>query len=194
MSSDRKKPLSNHLSLVPPQEPSARSDAEASAAGTTPAGQEQTPAPEFRAHETDSTKALATRDDSAPGNALALTDLPEHTREVMKKGSKSFSLAALLFDKESREGAQYLYAWCRTCDDEIDNETDPAKQIEKLNLLREKTARAFADQPVNDPAFQAFRELCRKYKIEEAHPQELLEGMRMDVEGSRIRNDEDLIL
>lgn len=112
----------------------------------------------------------------------------------MKKGSKSFSLAALLFDRDSREGAELLYSWCRNVDDEIDNISDPALQLERLKLLRQKTAHAFADQPVNDPAFMAFRELCRRYAIDEAHAQALLEGMRMDVEGSHIRNDDDLVL
>jgi 15-cis-phytoene synthase len=121
-------------------------------------------------------------------------ELAAHTRAVMKKGSKSFSLAALLFDKKSREAAQYLYAWCRTCDDEIDNETDPLKALDRLQTLRLKTTRAFRDQPVQDPAFEAFRELCRTYEIEEVHPQQLLEGMRMDVEGAIIRNDDDLTL
>ncbi len=131
---------------------------------------------------------------SASLELKAQDSLPDHTRAVMKKGSKSFSLAALLFDRATREGAQYLYAWCRTCDDEIDNETDPTRALERLNALRAKTARAFQDLPVDDPAFEAFRSLCRTYSIDEQHAHELLEGMRMDVEGAKIRNDEDLLL
>lgn len=41
-------------------------------------------------------------------------------REIITKGSKSFSLAAKLFDPQTRAAAIFLYGWCRYCDDQVD--------------------------------------------------------------------------
>jgi len=120
--------------------------------------------------------------------------LAAETRAIMKKGSKTFSFAALLFDRECREGAQLLYTWCRACDDAVDNEPNPERALAKLTELREKTKRAFEGIPSNDLTFEAFSLLNRKHGIEENHAQALLDGMQMDVEGARIRDDETLDL
>jgi phytoene desaturase len=61
------------------------------------------------------TAALAaTRAASAPESAVA------HCREMITKGSKSFSWASRLFGNETRDAAFSLYGWCRYCDDQID--------------------------------------------------------------------------
>lgn len=120
--------------------------------------------------------------------------LSNETRAIMKKGSKTFSLAALLFDRESREGAQLLYTWCRACDDAVDNEPNQQKALAKLQLLRHATHEAFRGRKGQDLTFTAFELLSRKHGIEEEHAQALLDGMQSDVEGARIKNDQDLQL
>jgi phytoene synthase len=114
----------------------------------------------------------------------------------MKKGSKTFSFAAKLFNRDSREGAEFLYTWCRACDDAVDNEPNPQRALEKLKTLRENTSRAFRDASTNDLdlTFTAFSILNRRHGIEEAHAQALLDGMQMDVEGAVIPDDETLRL
>ena len=42
--------------------------------------------------------------------------------EAIQKGSKSFALASRLFDGGTRDRATLLYAWCRHCDDVIDDQ------------------------------------------------------------------------
>ena len=46
----------------------------------------------------------------------------EHSRQLIEKGSKSFAGAARLFDDDTRASAYMLYAWCRHCDDVIDDQ------------------------------------------------------------------------
>jgi len=41
--------------------------------------------------------------------------------KIISKGSKSFALAARVFDKKTRDAAYSLYGWCRHCDDAIDD-------------------------------------------------------------------------
>ena len=50
-----------------------------------------------------------------------MDQLVEHGQSVIEKGSKSFAAAARLFDPDTRAGAYLLYAWCRHCDDVIDD-------------------------------------------------------------------------
>lgn len=120
--------------------------------------------------------------------------LANETRAIMKKGSKTFSFAARLFNRDSREGAELLYTWCRACDDAVDNEPNPQRALEKLQVLRENTSRAFRGEPTSDLTFTAFSLLNRRHGIEEAHAQALLDGMQMDVEGADIPDDETLRL
>ncbi len=110
-------------------------------------------------------------------------DLAIHCRETMQAGSKSFSLAALLFDREHREAARYLYSWCRFCDDAVDSAASNSQAEIQLSELIRLTRMALDSGPVEHAAFEAFRELCKTYQIPELYPLELLEGMRMDVEG-----------
>jgi phytoene synthase len=123
-----------------------------------------------------------------------MKNVASETRAIMKKGSKTFSFAAILFDRQSREGAQLLYTWCRACDDAVDNEPDRQKALVKLQGLRENTARAFRGEDSNDLTFTAFSLLHLKHGIEESHAQALLDGMQMDVEGAHIPDDDTLKL
>jgi phytoene synthase len=113
--------------------------------------------------------------------------------EVIQAGSKSFATASNLFDAETRESARLLYAWCRHCDDCIDGQDlghgqavpgtlDPGAE---LALLRAQTADALQGKPTSHPAFAALQMLVRKHAIPVAHPQALLDGFQMDVEGRR---------
>lgn len=114
----------------------------------------------------------------------------------MKKGSKTFSLAALLFDRSSREGAELLYTWCRACDDAVDNEPNAALALAKLKDLRALTGAAFnpSAASTDDLTFRSFRLLNERHGINEDHATALLDGMQMDVEGALIHDDRDLEL
>ncbi|MCJ7754949.1 MAG: squalene/phytoene synthase family protein, partial [Thermoanaerobaculales bacterium] len=51
-----------------------------------------------------------------------MDQLVEHGQSVIEKGSKSFAAAARIFDPQTRAGAYMLYAWCRHCDDQTDDQ------------------------------------------------------------------------
>jgi phytoene/squalene synthetase len=65
----------------------------------------------------------------------------EECRWMITKGSKSFSLAARLFDRETRDAAFFLYGWCRYCDDQVDEagREESSEQLEqRLRALRNR--------------------------------------------------------
>jgi phytoene synthase len=131
--------------------------------------------------------------DMPPEVAAALAQC----RWMIAKGSKSFSLAARLFDPDTRAAAFFLYGWCRYCDDQID---DAAKQMTRpemearLQALREATCSAFSDVAQREPVFTALQYIVRRYAIPAHYPIELIEGMAMDVRGTRYPTLDDLLL
>lgn len=124
------------------------------------------------------------------------------SREMMRKGSRSFALASRLFAPATRDDAWMLYAWCRHCDDAIDGQElgmaatglpvgDPAAI---LRHLRAETLRALDGEPVVEPAFQAAQRVFRAHGIPACHALELLAGFEMDVTGYRYRSFDETLL
>jgi phytoene synthase len=118
-------------------------------------------------------------------------------RWMIRKGSKSFSLAARLFDPATRDAAFFLYGWCRYCDDQVDGlgaAANPAVLHNRLAALRARTAAAFASEPVEEPVFIALQYIARRYAIPSHYATELIEGMAMDVNATRYRSFAELVL
>ncbi|MDR5886498.1 15-cis-phytoene synthase CrtB [Vreelandella janggokensis] len=119
-----------------------------------------------------------------------MTDkLGQHAAQTIAVGSKSFATAAKLFDPATRRSALMLYAWCRHCDDVIDDqqlgfraqETTGESSETRLNELRHLTRRAYAGEPMQSPAFAAFQEVALDHGIPERYPLAHLDGFAMDV-------------
>jgi phytoene desaturase len=116
------------------------------------------------------------------------------SREMISRGSKSFSLASQLFVNEKRDAAHCLYGWCRYCDDQIDIE-DPKTAGRRLENLIQQTKNAYSKEPVdfNNPVFQAMSIIVKKYNIPMQYPLDLLQGMQMDVEKREYETIDDLL-
>lgn len=115
--------------------------------------------------------------------------LLESARQAIAQGSRSFALAARLFDGPTRDRATLLYAWCRHCDDVIDGQYlgEGAHEwggtpAERLAMLRTETRQAMQGGPVSHPAFAALARVAGETALSVRHAEDLLEGFRMDVE------------
>jgi phytoene synthase len=123
-------------------------------------------------------------------SAISYEEALENCRSALRQGSKSFSLAARLFNRDIQNAVMSLYGWCRHCDDEIDGSTlgfqnsSPALQnnqaSDRLARLKDLTQRAYSGEPMTHPVFVAFQHVVKKYDIPLFYPMELLEGMGMD--------------
>jgi phytoene synthase len=117
--------------------------------------------------------------------------LADHGQEVIEKGSKSFAAAARLFAPATRDGAYMLYAWCRYCDDQTDDQelgfgASPLARDEaraRVDRLREMTLSAVAGEPTGDPVFAGLQRVVASAQIPHRYPLEHLDGFVMDVEG-----------
>jgi phytoene synthase len=126
--------------------------------------------------------------------------LLQSAQDAIRQGSKSFALASRLFDGATRDRATLLYAWCRHCDDVIDDQVlgegrhdwggTPA---ERLAMLRRLTDEALAGAETGEPAFDALGRVAKEVLLPPRYAHDLIEGFRMDVEWQPVRNADDLL-
>jgi len=119
---------------------------------------------------------------------------PLRDSDVIRHHSQSFSLAARLLPKEVRGDVEKLYAWCRWCDNAVDDA--PSREIaeNQLQRLRADVELIYDGQkPVHD-ASSWLADLASRYAIPKEHPLDLLAGMEMDLAHRPIRSQDDLLL
>lgn len=127
--------------------------------------------------------------------------LLHHATQTMAAGSKSFATASKLFDPQTRRSALMLYAWCRHCDDVTDGQTlgfastagDLPPAEARLAMLQTQTRRAYAGEPMTEPAFAAFQEVALAHAIPQRQAFDHLEGFAMDVRDEAYETLEDTL-
>ena len=91
-------------------------------------------------------------------------NLITYCRQKMKKGSKSFFLANLLFPNKTRDHVFLLYSWCRYCDNQVDEAPDLATGKVRLEKLRQETIDAYHGI-FHQPIMEAFYHIFSTYQI-----------------------------
>ncbi len=121
-----------------------------------------------------------------------MTELLTHSHKAIQTGSHSFAMAARLFPRTMRRDAHLLYAWCRFCDDLIDEQdhgrgTQPhtASLGDRMAWLEAETEQVLAGHNSDHPAFAALSAIMQRHPIPHRYPRDLLHGFRMDVENRR---------
>ncbi len=131
-------------------------------------------------------------------------ELVTHAQQAIGRGSKSFSAASRLFDRETRERVWLLYAWCRACDDLADAQDfggplgvgelgSQAGAPERVAIIREKTAQALAGEPTGDPAFDGLGVVARECGITQDHCDDVIAGFVLDAADWRPRSEGDMM-
>ncbi|MEN3793472.1 phytoene/squalene synthase family protein [Fulvimarina sp. MAC3] len=118
--------------------------------------------------------------------------LAAEAEATIAKGSKSFAAAARLFDRETRASALMLYAWCRYCDDVVDDQilgfrrpghVSEADEHARLKEIEDKTLAAVRGRSTGEAPFDAIGDVALRHDLPESLLMAHLEGFRMDVEG-----------
>lgn len=112
-------------------------------------------------------------------------------KEIIFKGSRSFSLASLFFSRNEKICSWKLYSWCRYCDDLIDEVNDEFVLNQNLQNLRSETSSLIHHRP--DNFFMAgMYDVVQEFSLPLKYPMDLLRGMEMDVSGQRFQTLQDL--
>lgn len=139
------------------------------------------------------------------GGGRSRAALVQRARESIARGSKSFTVASWLFDKDTRERSHLLYAWCRRCDDIADGQEYGFRgEAEELNLskasardrveaIRVLTHRALDGQPTADLAFDALGLVASETGITREMCDDVIDGFALDAAGWTPRTEADLM-
>jgi phytoene synthase len=112
-------------------------------------------------------------------------------KAITKQYARTFYLASHFLDKDRRLAAYSLYAVCRFSDEAVDSLTS-ATSLENLNDLKAKIDASYLSSGIQEPLLLAFRYTVNKYAIPQACFDELISGMRMDLEKKRYKNFSEL--
>jgi phytoene synthase len=120
--------------------------------------------------------------------------------QTIARGSKSFALAARLFEPAVRARALLLYAWCRHCDDVTDGqalgfaaaETTQASTA-VVEQLRADTLDALAGRPRAALPFQALARVAAETGMPERWPLAHIDGFALDAAGARYATLDDTL-
>jgi len=107
--------------------------------------------------------------------------------KVLAKNSKSFSLAAKLLPPSSRDAIAIVYAYCRHVDDAIDLAPHHEREL-ALSKLRNEL-----DEIYSGRSTAPFARVVERYGIPRSYPEELIEGMAMDVARTQYRTLDELL-
>lgn len=125
------------------------------------------------------------------------SELAVHAAQTIQAGSRSFAVAARLFDPPTRRSVMMLYTWCRHCDDQVDGQQLGRGRYRTddhvLQALETDTRRAFAGEPMAEPAFAALQAVVQEHGIPERFALEHLQGFAMDVQGYRYETLDDTL-
>jgi phytoene synthase len=133
------------------------------------------------------------------GGGREREDLVEEARRSISRGSKSFAFASRLFDRNTRERAWLLYAWCRRCDDIADGQEyggrleEPQDAERRIDGIRILTSRALDGQPTADIAFDAFGQVAQEAGLTMQMAEDVIAGFELDAAGWRPRTEGDMM-
>ncbi len=105
----------------------------------------------------------------------------DDAQAVIQRHSRSFSRAATLLPQQLRDDVQKLYAWCRVCDNVVDDGQPAEQAAAHLRELRADVERIAAGLPPVLAESQWLAELMARYQLPKAWPLELLNGMEADL-------------
>lgn len=139
------------------------------------------------------------------GGGRQRASLIRRARASIRKGSQSFAIASMLFDKATRDRAHLLYAWCRRCDDIADgqdhgfegrdnhHELPESVARDRVEAIRILTHRALDGQPTADLAFDAFGLVAAECRLTQDMADDVIDGFALDAAGWRPRTEADLM-
>lgn len=108
----------------------------------------------------------------------------EYCKEKAATSGSSFYYSFLFLPKAKRQAITALYAFCREVDDIADECKDVSVARIKLAWWRTEIAHLYAGKPQH-PVSKALAEAINRYRLDEEHFLEIIDGMEMDLDQNR---------
>jgi len=115
----------------------------------------------------------------------------DYCQQKTAHSGSSFYYSFLFLPEARRRAITALYAFCREVDDVVDECSDADVARTKLAWWRTEITSAYRGQP-RHPVTRALSEVAGRYKLQEQHLQEIIDGMEMDLQYNRYPDFETL--
>ena len=126
------------------------------------------------------------------------TDLPldlesayEACRTIARREAKNFYYAFLTLPAAKRRAIYAAYAFCRHCDDSVDEETSTDAKLKALTELQANLNSTYSGN-ASSPVYVALADVARNYDIPQDYFQEIILGVESDLVKDRFQNFEEL--
>jgi 15-cis-phytoene synthase len=117
----------------------------------------------------------------------------QYCQQKTRESGSSFTLSFMFLPKDKRDAMTALYAFCREVDDVVDECTDYQIAQTKLAWWKQEIHRLFHETPQH-PVTQALKPVVNSFGLQEAHFNEIIDGMQMDTQYNRYADFEQLAL
>lgn len=117
-----------------------------------------------------------------------------YAKQITRHYSKSFYFATRLLPVEKQWATFGLYGFCRYVDNLIDTprKRDVAQIFDEIECLRKELDLAYKTGESQHPVISAFIAVAIEYNIPHVYPEELLNGVIMDLTISRYKDFDEL--
>ena len=111
---------------------------------------------------------------------------------LTRSASSNFYVAFLSLPNELRRAIYATYAFCRLCDDIVDEPTVGADPGNELDLVQTALDDAPSTKYVGSPIFVALEDAIQRFELDKQYYVDVIDGCRMDITTNRYETFEDL--
>ena len=112
-------------------------------------------------------------------------------QQMTKREAKNFYYGFISLPEPKRQAIYAAYAFCRQCDDAVDNQGSTQEKLHALEAAKQRLSQCYVGRPA-DPVTIALHDAVTRYPIPIAYFEALIEGMAMDIKTTRYQTFEAL--
>ena len=112
-------------------------------------------------------------------------------RTITRREAKNFYYAVVTLPKEKRKAIYAAYAFCRQCDDSVDDAASPEAKLSALAYMQDNLEAAYQGRAAT-PVFLALSDTAERYAIPQEYFSEIIRGVESDLVKTRYRDFNEL--
>ena len=123
-----------------------------------------------------------------------MTDLElayEECRSITRHEAKNFYYAFLTLPSAQRKAIYVAYAFCRHCDDSVDQVASTEEKLSNLAALQRELEQTYSGH-AREPVFVALADVAQKYDIPQEYFHEVISGVESDLVKDRYEDFDQL--
>tara|TARA_B100001142_G_scaffold291102_1_gene309063 strand:+ start:461 stop:1354 length:894 start_codon:yes stop_codon:yes gene_type:complete len=124
-----------------------------------------------------------------------LKDAYDHCEQVTKNQARNFYYAFITLPMRKKRAIYTAYAFCRICDDAVDNNESIIEKKRLLNTIEDNLKSGINSDILtlqNDPIILATCAIIKEFDISEQYFFDVIDGVRMDIEFKSFATFEDV--